>query len=69
MIAPAQDGGTGMIVGVFICPLPDVAYHVHYTERAGAGRMRIHIIGGQHHAALIWKGCSGILRVLRQDAR
>src|SRR5580698_250574 len=68
MIAPAQDGGTGMIVGVFICPLPDVAYHIHNTEGAGAGGMGIYIIGSKHHTVLIRKGRWSILRVLSQDA-
>src|SRR5258708_120571 len=41
MAAPAQDGGAGVGIGIFIGPLPDIAHHIENTKRAGAGRMRL----------------------------
>jgi hypothetical protein len=43
-----------MVVRVFICPLPNVAHHIHHTKWAGAGGMRIYIAGGKHQCNDKW---------------
>ena len=57
VLTPAHDGGTRVLVLVFVGPLPDVADQIHHAERTGAFRMRVHRIGtatiGGHRADVL----------------
>jgi hypothetical protein len=61
MAASAQETGARVFVGVLVSPLPDVAYQVHHTEGAGAGRVRVDIIGSIEGAAVTGSGHSILL--------
>src|SRR5581483_4832441 len=52
--------GARVFVSVLVGPLPDVAHHIHDTERTGAGWMRIDIIGSIESATVTGSG-HGIL--------
>src|ERR1700678_2338843 len=59
MAAASQDGRTGMLVAVFICPLPNIAHHVHHAERAGPCRVCVRVAWRIDKAALAgrWHHC------------
>ena len=40
--AAAQNGGARVLIHEFVGPLPDVAYQIHYAERAGPCGCALH---------------------------
>src|SRR5208337_2396594 len=54
VVAPTTENSrAGVLIDVFICPLPNVADHVHHAERACSRRMCINIIRTSHSAPTI----------------
>src|SRR5580698_7404707 len=43
-----------MLVHEFVSPLPDVAHHVHHSERTGALRVSVHQRRTRKVAAFVW---------------
>ena len=43
--AAHENGGAGVVVPIFVGPLPDVSHQVHDPEGTCAGRVRIHVVG------------------------
>src|SRR3569833_1575031 len=57
MAAASKNCCAGVVVGIFIGPLPDVSNHVHYAEGAGATRMSVNIAGLRHDPAIVRWWC------------
>jgi hypothetical protein len=41
----SEDGGTCVLIGILIGPLPDIPDEILYAKRAGAARMRVYRVG------------------------
>jgi len=54
-VAP-QDGGAGMLISIFVSPLPDTPNHVHNSEWAGAFGMSVDVSGRLHQSTMIGEG-------------
>jgi len=53
VVPTAQNATPRMIVDIFVGPLPNVADHIHYTQRTRARGMGIHVIGRRQSTSLI----------------
>ena len=55
MTPAAQNGSACMIVNILVRPLPDVAYHIHYTKLTCTCGVSVHVAGGQRVSSLVGK--------------
>jgi len=69
IVSAAKNPAAGMFIDVFVRPLPNIAYQIHHSERARAGRVTVYLVWSAQRSALIRRRNGGSLPLVAPRIR